>query len=139
MIFYYIYLYSIIKMKPLIFCLLISTSFALQCIMINSSQNIGDFINNINLNLNILFNIRFILILNFFFITFLILPLHFKTSGLLKLPVNSSSTTFSITSSILFSIFFSVPYQMYNLYYTSDMEQRKNLMQQHSLWNAFMT
>ncbi len=96
-------------MKPLIFCLLVSTSFVLQCVMINSSQDLTDKTTQV---ISI-----FLLCLSLVFLSsVLILWLFTPYRPRSKLPSIFLSLNFiiSLTSNAIFSIFYhqqySVPY-----------------------------
>jgi hypothetical protein len=96
-------------MKPLIFCLLVSTSFVLQCILINSAQNITDKTSQV---ISIFLLCMSLVFLSAVFILWVFSPFRPRS----KLPLIFLSLNFiiSLTSNAIFSIFYhqkySVPY-----------------------------
>ena len=96
-------------MKPLIFCLLIATSFVLQCILINSAQNITDGTSQI---ISIFLLCMSLVFLSSVLILWLFTPYRPRS----KLPSIFLSLNFiiSLTSNAIFSIFYhqqySIPY-----------------------------
>lgn len=110
MIFYYIFpLYFIIKMKPLIFYLLVSVSFSLQCILVNSTQNIRDKTSQV---ISVFLLCLSLVFLSAVFILWLFTPYRPRS----KLPLIFLSLNFiiSLISNVIFSILYhqaySVPY-----------------------------
>ena len=96
-------------MKPLIFFLLISTSFVLQCILVNSSQNITDKTSQV---ISIFLLCMSLVFLSAVFILWLFTP--YRPHSKLPLFFLSLNFTISLTSNAIFSILYhqkySVPY-----------------------------
>jgi hypothetical protein len=96
-------------MKPLIFCLLVATSFVLQCVMINSTQNISDKTSQV---ISIFLLCMSLVFLSAILILWLFTPYRPRS----KLPLIFLSLNFGIDliSNAIFSIFYhqkySVPY-----------------------------
>jgi hypothetical protein len=96
-------------MKPLIFCFLVSTSFVLQCILVNSAQNITDKTSQV---ISIFLLCMSLVFLSAVFILWIFTP--FRPHSKLPLIFLSLNFIISLTSNAIFSIFYhqkySIPY-----------------------------
>ncbi len=98
-------------MKPLIFCLLIATSFVLQCVMINSSQEVSDKSSQV---ISIFLLCLSLVFLSSVFIVWLFVPCNIS----FKLPLIFLSLNFTINliSAIIFSIFYHIKYSVPSIF-----------------------
>ena len=98
-------------MKPLIFCFLVSTSFVLQCVMINSSQELTDKSSQV---ISIFLLCLSLVFLSSVFIVWMFVPCH--TSFKLPLIFLSLNFTINLISTIILSIFYHIKYSVPSIF-----------------------
>lgn len=98
-------------MKPLIFCLLIATSFVLQCIMVNSTQSLTDKTSQV---ISIFLLCLSLVFLSSVFIVWMFVPCH--TSFKLPLIFLSLNFTINLISTTIFSILYHVKYSVPSIF-----------------------
>ncbi len=98
-------------MKPLIFCLLISTSFVLQCIMVNSTQSLTDKTTQV---ISIFLLCLSLVFLSSVFIVWIFVPCN--TSFKLPLIFLSLNFTINLISTTIFSILYHVKYSVPSIF-----------------------
>ena len=99
-------------MKPIFFCLLVATSFVLQCILVNSTQNITE--DKTSQVISIFLLCLSLVFLSSVFIAWMFVPCN--TSFKLPLILLSLNFTINLISTTIFSILYHVKYSIPSIF-----------------------